>query len=372
MAQSSMTSAVRLAFASLAMAAFGMGAAHASVTVTPRAAHGSGSGVIRQLKHIVTIGSTVDPVNGDQNPYGLTIAPVTSGNITAGDLLITNFNNGNPFNIQGLGTTVEILHPTPGSSPVRLAQDPRLTGSAAIVTSTGDDFPWISAFTANDVPIVANTVSGGVVDNLTGNGLLQPWGQTFSGKKGIRGVAAFYVSNAQDGSITRINVTKKGAFTYDKIATGFSVNHGVPGTVLAPSGLTYDARADVLYIVDSNANRVVAFAAPGNVPAGGIIVNPYGGFGGPAGGSARVVFGGPPLAAPISAALLFNGNLVVGNTTNNRLIEITPGGAVVGNKVLDKGTVGALFGLAASGTNASNTQIFFNDDNTNTVNVLQQ
>ena len=40
---------------------------------------------------ITTIGSTVDPINGDQNPYGLTIAPATAGLITKGDLIVCNF-----------------------------------------------------------------------------------------------------------------------------------------------------------------------------------------------------------------------------------------------------------------------------------------
>lgn len=361
------------AILSVAQVALVFGTAGAAVTggLHAGAFARSDTGIIKQLGHIVTIGSTVDPVNGDQNPYGLTIAPVTSGSIVAGDLLITNFNNGDPFNIQGLGTTIEVLHPVPGSTPSRLAQDPTLTGPSAVVTSTTADFPWISAFTANDVPIVGNTPSSGVVGVLSGHGLEQPWGQTYSGTKGIRGQAAFYVSNSTDGSITRINITKNSKFTYDKIASGFSVNHGVPGTVLAPAGLTYDARADVLYIVDSNMNRVVAFIHPGKIREGGIMVTASGGFVGQFAASARVVFGGAPLSAPISAALLFNGNLVVGNTANNRLIEITPAGRMVGNKVLDTGPPGALFGIAAAGTSVPSTQIFFNDDNTNTVNVLQ-
>ncbi|MEO6990384.1 MAG: hypothetical protein ABI346_08160, partial [Candidatus Baltobacteraceae bacterium] len=124
-------------------------------------------------------------------------------------------------------------------------------------------------------------------------------------------------------------------------------------------------------IVDSNVDRVVGFRHPGRIPAGGIMVNPYGGFGGPSGSLARVVFGGSPLAAPISAALLFNGNLIVGNTANNRLIEITPAGRVVGNKLLDHGAPGALFGIATAGTSVPSTLIYFNDDNANTVRVLK-
>jgi hypothetical protein len=337
----------------------------AFAAVPQRAAHVR-SGVVGRLGHVVTIGSTVDPQNGDENPYGLAIAPVTSGVVTAGDLIVCNFNDA--FNIQGLGTTLEVLHPAPGSTPTRLIADGRVTGCAALATGTTDDFPWIAAFTANDNPIVSDT--GQVVDNLTGGPLAQPWGQTFSGTPGIRGVAAFYESNAFDGSIVRINVTKKGRFTYDKIATGFSVNHGVPGTVLAPAGLTYDATDDILYIVDSDSNRLVAFAQPGKIPAGGITVTPSG-FGGSFGASARVVYAGAPLKAPISAALLFNGDVVVGNTANNRLIEIDPSGKVAGMKLLDSGPPGALFGIAASGTSIATTKIYFNDDNANAVEVLE-
>src|SRR5579859_3545609 len=86
---------------------------------------------------ITTIGSTVDPGtagspgSGDQNPYGLTIAPATKGLITAGDLVICNFNDG-PTNTQGLGTTIVGLHPTAGSKPYRIAQSADLQGCNAL------------------------------------------------------------------------------------------------------------------------------------------------------------------------------------------------------------------------------------------------
>src|SRR5579863_1956833 len=44
--------------------------------------------VLKQLHKRVVIGSTIDPVNGGQNPYGLTMAPVTAGKFTAGDLVV--------------------------------------------------------------------------------------------------------------------------------------------------------------------------------------------------------------------------------------------------------------------------------------------
>ncbi len=91
--------------------------------------------------------------------------------------------------------------------------------------------------------------------------------------------------------------------------------------------------------------------------------------------------GGQEFNAPISAALLMNGNLVVGNadqdlmpddagTNQNLLFEISPTTGVVGSKQLDTGDPGALFGIAAGPGADGNQVIFFNDDNDNTVKVL--
>src|SRR5258708_10281079 len=53
--------------------------------------------------NIKTIASTV-PGNGDVNPYGLAVVPTTSGSLTQGNILISNFNN--RANLQGTGTTI--------------------------------------------------------------------------------------------------------------------------------------------------------------------------------------------------------------------------------------------------------------------------
>jgi len=332
------------------------GPAGAVVTTT-----GNG-GVIGSLKTIATIGSTIDPLNGDQNPYGLTIAPAGGGSINQGDLVVCNFND--KANIQGLGRTIVLLAPTPGSSPRHLSNDPHLTGCAAI--AMGGSSPWVAALDANDNPIVSP--SGPVVDPINNFGWTGPWGQVFvSGPKSP--AAAFYESNTNDGSIVRINLNSP--FTFDKIATGFPVNHGVPGGILAPSGLTYDPKLDILYVVDGAVNALITISNPATIPNGGIVVkNGY--IGGPFASRAKILFTGAPLNAPISAALLFNGDVVVGNTGNNVLYEFTPAGKIVGSKVLDTGVAGALFGIAASGTSPATTRIYFNDDNSNTVKVLSQ
>src|SRR6202008_2854943 len=103
---------------------------------------------------VTTIGSTVDPINGDQNPYGLAIAPVSAGMLTAGDLVICNFNDS--ANVQGNGTTIEILHPVPGSTPPRMVQDPNLKGCAALAIAN-DDSPSAAAYSSNLDPFYSPT-----------------------------------------------------------------------------------------------------------------------------------------------------------------------------------------------------------------------
>src|SRR5581483_1892323 len=143
-----------------------------------------------------------------------------------------------------------------------------------------------------------------------------------------------------------------------------------PGNILGPAGLTYDAATDKLFVVDSNLGRLLEFDGYSTLPANSITLGSDGSFSGPSAGAAHVVFSGAPLNAPLSAAELFNGDLVVENTGDNLLVEITPGGALVGTQNLDNGAAGALFGIAASGNSLATTRIYFNDDDDNTVKVL--
>lgn len=109
---------------------------------------------IAALHTITTIGSTVDPKNGDQNPYGLTIAPQSGGKIAAGDLVACNFNDA--LNIQGLGSSIVVLKPFVGAKPLHLIADPRLTGCAAI--AMGGPAPWVAAL---DAPVGPSLCGGG-------------------------------------------------------------------------------------------------------------------------------------------------------------------------------------------------------------------
>src|SRR5262249_47471530 len=118
--------------------------------------------------------------------------------------------------------------------------------------------------------------------------------------------------------------------------------------------------------VDTSSNSVIALDSVSTIGAGGVVVSgqcasvanpptPQPTFSGASAGSARVIAHGGGLIAPISAALLSDGDLIVGNgdiniatgQMANLLFEISPvvPGGFVGPPVqLDtSGTPGALF-----------------------------
>ena len=255
-----------------------------------------GDSILKRLKKQVVIGSTVDPKNGAGNPYGLTVAPVSDGDFTKGDLVVCNFND--KANVQGTGRSIIALHNKPGSKPISVSSIKSLKGCDALALG-GNDTIWAASMVANDNPVI--DTMGGLIQNIKGKPFKQPWGQAFATP--TSGAPAFYETNAGNGSVVRINLGS--LFTYDVIATGFPVNHGKPGTALAPSGLSYDVNGDVLYFADGMNNTIVAFSNVSSIPAGGIKAKHNGmDFSGPSASDARIVYSGAPLNGPISTALL--------------------------------------------------------------------
>jgi hypothetical protein len=364
--------------------------------------------VISQLSTMVTIGSTVDtggasgaPGVGDSNPYGLAIVPSTVVNtstvgssslvISPGDLIVCNFNS-SASNGVGMGTTVEDLKPTPGSMPVRIAQSASLQGCDALALNPTKGFIWAAAYTANDNPVV--TPTGAVTTAVTSSYMWdQPWGQVFGSPMEPMGStttapSSFYISDAGDGSIVQGLVSASPA-TYTKIITGFPTSVSKTYGILAPAGLTYDPSTDTLYVVSSDTDSVLAFKGVSTYVAGGVNITYTPGssmsgsysmgtaasfaFSGPNAANAKVIFSGSPLNYPVSSALLYNGDLIVGNTGDNNMVEISPSTmTVVGTKSVDPNAPGAIFGIATSGTSLATQKIYFNDDNTNSVMQISQ
>jgi hypothetical protein len=165
--------------------------------------------------------------------------------------------------------------------------------------------------------------------------------------------------------------------TTQVIARGFPVNHGVPGSILGPSGLQYQQQTDTLFVVDGTNNSVTAIKNVSSIDSANCLQIRDGGrhFDGRFASHARVLIMGTPLNGPISSALLFNGHLVIGNTLDpngkNLMIEISRNGKVLDVRNVDKGASGSLFGMVATGTNAMDTKLYFNDDNDNNLQVLE-
>jgi hypothetical protein len=359
--------------------------ASANVTVTPNLLT-----ALAPTAAIPSVGSTIDPINGDLNPYGLVVAPATAGLITKGDLVVCNFNDG-PTNTQGNGTTIIGLHPGTGSMPYRIAQSADLQGCNALAMLP-DDGISAAAWTSNLNPLVS---AGGVAGTaFSGDTFAQPWGEAYVPAVGTQ-PAAIYVSNAPGGAISaggtidRISLDMDAQTSLTEVVTGIC-SGGVAGAVFGPAGLTYDPTSDTLYVVATSSNSVIAVVGISTIPKDGVVVNgqcsasaalptavPT--FSGPSMASAKVIAHGAPLSTPLSAALLKNGDLVVGNAdigasapsaTTNLLIEVSPvlpGGFVGSPLQIDTGAPGAIFGIAATVDAQGNQIIYFNNDNNNAV-----
>jgi len=371
----------------------GTKSASASVTVTTNLLNALAPPAGTAIATVGLTGSTTDPTQG-YNPYGLVVAPATAGLITKGDLVVCNFNAGGNPN-QGTGMNIVGLHPLAGSTPSTpypIASSPDLLGCNAL-TMLPDDSISAAAWASNLNPLVSAT--GTVGTPFASDTFNDPWGEAFVAATATQ-PAALYVSNAPDnngvvavgGTIDRISLDANGAQTsFTEIATGFC-SGGAPGAIFGPAGLTYDPASDTLYVVDTSSASVIALAGVSAIPKDGVVVNgkcaattptPVPTFSGPSMASARVIAQGSPLNTPLSAALLKNGDLVVGNAdigapgpsaTTNLLIEVSPvlpGGFVGQPLQIDTTTPGAIFGIAATVDAAGNQIIYFNNDNNNAV-----
>ncbi len=331
--------------------------------------------ILKKLNKNVTIGTTVDPTNGDQGPHSLSIVKLNYG-LKKGQLVACNFANssGTP----GTGTTIEVLNPTPGSTPMPFAQSNDITGCAG------------TAITSANAIYATGLASGllvwfdqtGKEQSTYGSPLVAPFSDSdvYTGK--MYASEYMFTSDAQTGSIISNGTTGYGSGFQQQVATGFAVSYpsATGWGTLGPSGLSYRSKKDTIYIADGVDNTIVAFTHASSLLVKNEIVVQSGGktfkclhkkttCG-------RLVYSGSPLDAPVAMTLLPNGNLVVANTQaessgGNVLVELTPTGQVLDTKVVDSGPTPAIFGLASSGTNDGNTVLFYTDTNDNDIHELE-
>ncbi len=354
----------------------GIGSSATQVSVTgPDIMPADNTSILKGLKKDVVIGSTVDPTNGDKGPRALSIVTVTYG-LKKGQLLVCNFDNS--AGKGGKGTTIDVFDPKPGSKPTTFIQSSDIEGCDGDALTRGNDVYGAGLISG----LLAGFTSKGKLIKTYGSPLEKPFSDVDASCTGNASHCLYsgeyiFVSDAKTGSIVSLSFPISGGNPKPiQVATGFAVNNKTNWSRLGPSGLSYDGKKDMLYIADGKNNTVVVFTKAGELlEKNEIVVLP--------GGKTfkckykpvcgKLVYSGAPLSAPVAMTRLPNGNLIVANTKGgNTLVELTPTGQVLDKKVVDKSTTAGVFGLAATGTNDSNTAVFFTDTNDNKLHKLER
>jgi hypothetical protein len=159
---------------------------------------------------IVTLSSTIPP-NGDVNPYGVFRIPRTVGNLTRGNILVSNFNNS--ANLQGTGTTIVQISPTGSFSVFSQIDASTLPGpcpggvgltTALVVLRSG----WVvvgslptsdgTSATAEAGCLLVLDSHGSVFETIAGDPINGPWDMTAfdaTGRMGLPSHAVLFVNN---------------------------------------------------------------------------------------------------------------------------------------------------------------------------------
>jgi hypothetical protein len=328
--------------------------------------------ILKKFKKDIVIGSTVDPTNGDTGPHSLSQSSLTFGKIKKGQLIVCNYADSS--GTAGNGTTVEILNPAAGSKPTTFVADSRIKGcDGAPVTSAN------SVYAAGQTSglIAGYNQKAKFIKSYGSPDIAAPFSSVDAFNPTLYSAEYIYAGDSKNGSIVSFSVNLYGNPNENPGVTGFAVNGGTGWGILGPSGLAYYKHADTLYVVDGANNTLVAISHASNLlQPSEIVVRP----GGktfkckhPKVTCGKLIYSGAPLNAPVAAALLPNGNLIVANTVGgNKLVEISTAGKVLDVKAVDKSLIAHVFALLATGTSDSNTALFYTTTKDNTVHELEQ
>ncbi|MGC2649578.1 MAG: hypothetical protein WA304_02120 [Candidatus Cybelea sp.] len=340
--------------------------------------------ILKLLKKDVTIGSTVDAANGDMGPRAVTVVQNNFEKLKKGQLLVCNFENSS--GTAGDGTTIELFDAVANSKPTTFIQDSKIEGCDGDAIDGGNDV-YATGFTSK-VMVLIN--AKGQLKKTYGSPITQPLGDDEAPMLYGYSPELVFAGNADTGGVDSFSFGGYGSGKGTEVINGFDVNKGSVGSALGPSGIAYwcgvlpgtgecpykNNPPDTLYVADGACNAVVAIShASSLLEKDEITIGSgctkftceY-----PKTTCATVVKAGSPLDKPVAQTLLPNGNLIVANTGNNTLVEMTPKGQVLDTKVVDKSKTSGIFGLAATGTKDSNTVLFYTDTNTNTLHELEQ
>ena len=323
-----------------------------------------------------TVASLIAP-NGDRDPFGMAVVPLTSGNLTAGNLLVAEFGDDKHGTV-GAGTTILQVNPATGTTSVFFQGVP-VAGPVGIAINPANDGVWIGDYgsaadgtAANDLLIApTGKLVATFTDTTTTNAasFVGVWGQ---GVSSANGTISFYYGNAGNattgtggGDVWRLTPHPTGPVngqpvnsTYAQITKGQGETPagGNAATAAGPQGLAFAANG-TMYETNDADNTL--YAIPGAATAPGPV-------------HARIVYRGNPLQSPENVVIdPANGNLLVASANNNRLVEITRCGKVVASVNLARHQpAGALFGLAIGTNAAGRLVLYYGNSDSNTLHEL--
>jgi sugar lactone lactonase YvrE len=289
------------------------------------------------LRHVL-LTSTI-PDNGDQNPYAIIIAPVSSGTVREGDVLIDNFNNS--YNLQGTGTTIVDYNPStrkmslfaqvpnalPGCRPgVGLTTAMTMLKSGWVIVGSAPSTDG-TAGTLGDGCLIVLDSSGHFVDTIRSDKISAPWGNMAVIDRGTS--ATLFVSNSgfNLGAADRERTVYKKATVLrieldipeghapvvrseTVVASGLSERAARDVFLIGPTGLALARDGTTLYVSDALNNRIISI--------------PQATTRSDSAGEGQEVTSNGLLRRPLAMVMAPNGNLLVTNGKTGQVVEVNP------------------------------------------------
>jgi hypothetical protein len=327
--------------------------------------------VLEGLRRHVTVTTTVTD-NGDLNPYAVVIAPVASGKIQKGDVLVDNFNNSS--NLQGTGGTIIDFNPSTRATslfaklPQRLPQCPGGIGLTTAMTMLSSGWVIVGSTPSTDGTtatkgngcLLVFDSSGRLTTIWSGSHINGPWGNMAVIDNGAK--ATLFVSMSgynlpapskidpasglpvvvKEATVLRIQLTIPASgppkvTSQTVIASGFAQRADKDVFLIGPTGLALIG--NTLYVSDAVENRIVAIDGAASRSGSA--------------GTGRTVTKDGLLQRPLALAATGNGHILACNGKNGEVVEFDPAsGAQLAAQWVDSNQAqsppgnGDLFGLA--------------------------
>jgi DNA-binding beta-propeller fold protein YncE len=318
------------------------------------------------------INSSTIPASGDVNPYGVAFVPrgfPAGGTISAGDVLVSNFNNS--ANLQGTGTTIVSFDPRGDLAPPNFATTFFTSPLAGLSTALGVLREGLVI--VGNVPTMDGTVAtigSGALQVIDAHGkrlqtltdakfLDSPWDLAVDDEGTT---AHLFVSNVLSGTVVRLDVAVRSngiTILHEAlIGNGYTHAPNAAALVVGPTGLAFDASSDTLYVASTADNAIYAIQRAGQATAPS--------------GRGILVFADSHLRGPLALRLAPNGNLLTANgdafnadpVHPSDIVEFTRWGRFVREYNVDASQGGA-FGLDTVADAVTDFNVAVIDDVTN-------